>query len=342
MIRGFTIVFLCSLWAMGCTNPLEEPKAPFPQVPAHLPPVPFPADNPITPEKVELGRHLFYEKRLSPDGTVACASCHAQATAFTDAPKQVSSGINGSQGQRNAPTVVNVAYRKEMFWDGRAATMEDQAMAAFLNPIEMAADTVKVKALLKSAEYMEMWRRAFKDTAVTMYRAMQAISSFERTIISGNSRYDRYLNGQFNALSDVEREGMQLFFSNKTMCGACHGGPDLTDDMYHSVGLFHHYFDRGRYEVTKSPYDEGRFKTPTLRNVALTAPYMATGDNEKELLLTLESVVEHYDKGGTTFTNKDKRVKKLNLTTREKAALVAFMKALTDSALITNPRFGPP
>jgi len=342
VLKGYIIAGLILISILGCTNPMEEPKAPFPEIPAHLPPMPFPVDNPITPEKVELGRHLFYEKRLSVNGTIACASCHAQENAFTDSPKQVSSGVNGSQGQRNAPTVVNAGYRKEMFWDGRAGSLEDQAMAAFLNSTEMAADTFEVHKLLASAEYRVMWKRAFPDMIVTMHRAMQAIGSFERTIVSGNSRYDQYLSGQFNALSEQERNGMQLFFSNKAMCGACHGGPDLTDDLFHSVGLFHHYFDRGRYEVTRNPGDEGRFKTPTLRNVALTAPYMATGDNEKQLLLDLESVVEHYDEGGTPFSNKDKRVKKLNLTKEEKASLVAFMKTLTDSSLILNPKFGPP
>ena len=159
---------------------------------------------------------------------------------------------------------------------------------------------------------------------------------------SANSRYDQFVRGDTTALSAQERHGLQLFFSDKTMCSACHGGPDLTNDDFHSVGLFHHYFDRGRYDVTGNPLDEGTFKTPTLRNIALTPPYMAGGDSEDGLMETLEDVVKHYNEGGTTFHNKDERVRELHLTDEESAALVAFMKALTDSSVLTDPRFSRP
>lgn len=327
----------------GCANdPLEPLPEQFPVVPAHLPAMPFPADNPITPAKVDLGRHLYYDVRLSSEGTIACASCHRPEMAFSDAPNQVSEGVNGSRGQRNAPMIVNAGFRKVMFWDGRAGTLEEQAMGAFLNSTEMDADTLAVANLLRSPEYLSKWTAAFGDTVVNMTRAMQAIATFERTIVSTNSRYDRFARGEMNALTAQERQGLQLFFSSKTMCSSCHGGPDFTDDLFHNVGLFHHYFDRGLYNVTKDPLDEGKFKTPTLRNVALSPPYMATGDSEKGLLTTLEQVVDHYNEGGTSFPNKDPRVKKLGLTDPEKAALVAFMKALTDSSVLTNPNWQKP
>lgn len=328
------IVVIC----VGCAEQQVEPLPDlYPNVPSNLPPVPVPSDNQITPAKAELGKALFYEPRLSSDGTIACASCHRPERSFSDAPNQVSRGVGGALGQRNAPTLINVAYRRSYFWDGRAATLEDQAATAFMHSTEMDADTLAVSSLLRSPTYREKWIAAFGDTLVTMRRAMQAIATFERTIVSANSPYDKYVRGDRAALSQLEREGMDLFFSSRTMCGACHGGPDFTNDQFQNIGLFHHYFDRGRFNVTREPRDEGLFKTPTLRNVALTAPYMATGDSEKGLMSTLEDVVEHYNLGGTPFPNKDQRVRPLNLTDREKSALVAFMRALTDSSVLTNP-----
>lgn len=326
----------------GCQTDQAPTDPPFPIVPSHLAKVPVPADNPLTPAKVELGRQLFYDVRLSGDGTVSCASCHDPSSAFSDAPNQVSRGVNGARGQRNSPSIVNAVYRTSFFWDGRATTLEQQAMMAFLSSVEMDADTIAVTGLLRSDSYRDAWTSAFGDTAVSMKRAMQAIASFERTIVSANSRYDQYVLGQTSALSAQEREGMNLFFSNKTMCGSCHGGQDFTNDQFQNVGLFSHYFDRGRYNVTKDPKDEGLFKTPTLRNVALTPPYMASGDAEKGPMNTLEQVVDHYNEGGLPFPNRDTRVRKLNLTDNEKAALVAFMKALTDSSVLRNPQWMKP
>jgi len=327
---------------VSCAGDVEPIEPLYPDIPSHIARVPVPVDNPLTPAKVELGRQLFYDTRLSGDGTVACASCHSPQHAFTDAPNQVSRGVYGARGQRNSPTIVNAAYRTSFFWDGRASTLEQQAMTAFLGSVEMDADTVAVAAMMRSPDYARAWQAAFGDTAVSMHRVMQAIASFERTIVSANSRYDQYVLGNTSALTLQEREGMNLFFSNKTMCGSCHGGQDFTNDQFQNIGLFSHYFDRGRYNVTKDPRDEGLFKTPTLRNIALTPPYMASGDAEKGPMNTLEQVVDHYNDGGLPFPNRDKRVKKLNLTDAEKAALVAFMKSLTDSSTLRNPEWQKP
>jgi cytochrome c peroxidase len=334
-----TIIVLC----VGCAEQQIQPLPDiYPSVPSNFPPLPVPRDNPITPAKAALGKTLFFERRLSSDGTTACASCHLPSRSFSDAPNQVSRGVGGALGQRNAPTLINVAYRTTLFWDGRASTLEDQAKSAFMHSAEMDADTVAVAALLRSAEYRGQWIAAFGDTAVTMRRTMQAIATFERTIVSANSRYDKFVRGDRSALTHIEREGMDLFFSSRSMCSSCHNGPDFTNDQFQNIGLFHHYFDRGRFNVTREPRDEGLFKTPTLRNVALTAPYMATGDSQAGLMSTLEDVVEHYNEGGTAFPNKDKRVAPLNLTDREKLALVAFMRALTDSSVLTNPAWIQP
>lgn len=325
----------------GCVSEPVVPNTTTDFATAHLPSVPVPVDNPQNPSKIALGRHLFYDKNLSRDGAIACASCHRQEVAFCDGPKTVSSGVGDERGQRNTPMIVNAAYRKSQFWDGRASSLEEQAMGAFLGSVEMRADTFAVAKYLR-VQYPTEWLLAFGDTTVNMKRAMQAIASFERALISANSRYDKYVRGELTALNEQEQHGMRLFFSDRTMCASCHSGPDLTDDEYHNIGLFHHYFDRGRYRVTLDIDDEGLFRTPTLRNIELTAPYMATGDSEDGVMLTLKQVVKHYNNGGTNFPNKDKRVHKLFLSEAEEDALVAFMKTLTDSSVITNPKFGPP
>jgi cytochrome c peroxidase len=238
--------------------------------------------------------------------------------------------------------IVNAAYQPHFFWDGRATTLEEQALDAFLSKTEMAADTVSVAALLRSPDYRTSWMAAFGDTTVTMAMAMRAIAAFERTLVSANSPYDRYVRGEEQAMTAAQKRGMALFFSNQTMCSNCHGGPNFTDHSFRNIGLFRHYFDRGRYSVTKNPDDEALFKTPTLRNVALTPPYMAGGDSDDGELWTLEAVVEHYDKGGFSFHTQDNRVRKLFLSDAQKADLVAFMHALTDRTVLTNPAFAKP
>ncbi len=175
-----------------------------------------------------------------------------------------------------------------------------------------------------------------------MHRVMQAIATWERTLVAGNSRYDRYATGDHNALNEQEKQGMELFFSNRTSCSECHSGPDFTNDEYMNVGLFSHYFDGGRFEFTRNHADQALFKTPTLRNVALTPPYEAGGDNESGVVMTLEAVVQHYNSGGRAFSRKDKRVRKLHLSDAEQAALVAFLKTLTDSSVMNNPMFTAP
>lgn len=342
IIRHALLILIMIGLTVGCANETAPASKEPSVIPAHLPPVPFPATNPYSAAKAELGRYLFYDVRLSSEGTIACASCHRQEVAFSDAPNQVSKGVHGSRGQRNSPMIVNAAYNPFQFWDGRASTLEEQAMGAFMNSIEMAADTIAVGSLLRSDAYREMWKRSFQDTTVTMARAMQAIATFVRTLVSANSPYDRYLQGDAHAMTDEQLRGMRLFFSERTKCASCHNGPNLTNNLFQNIGLFSHYFDTGRYRVTGDPKDEALFKTPTLRNVELTPPYMAGGDSEEGELMTLEQVVEHYDKGGKPFGNKDKRVVKLNLSVQEKAELVAFMKALTDRSVCTDPRFAKP
>jgi cytochrome c peroxidase len=305
-------------------------------VPDGFPPIPTPLDNPITSEKIELGRLLFYDARLSRSGDLSCSSCHRQANAFADSVA-VSRGNNNERGLRNAPAIINVAYSGTWFWDGRARTLEEQVAAALTSPIEMASDTVLVSARLSSDDH---YRRLFASvfgSAPSAHNAIKALATFCRVLISGNSRYDRFRRGEVAALSDAEQRGMSLFFSERTGCAHCHSGINFTDNSFHSIGIHTHYYDRGRYYVTGSEGDIGKFKTPTLRNIALSAPYMNDGT-----LATLEDVLEHYNSGGKPFVNKDPRIRPLGLTKQELDDLRAFLHALTDSTFITTKAFAPP
>jgi len=294
------------------------------QVPLGLLPIQFPKDNPYTPEKRELGRLLYYDTRLSADGTVSCASCHAPEHAFTD-NKAVSSGIKAQLGGRSAPTVFNRAYSLAQFWDGRAKSLEDQAGGPMANAIEMGnTHEAVVNALRGIAGYRTMFKKVFGSEEFGIEEVTKAIATYERTVLSGNSPYDRYKAGNKKALTASQVRGMDVYF-NKAKCDQCHEGINLTTNAYHNlgVGTDKPNPDEGRFVVTKSPADWGAFKTPTLREIARTAPYMHDGS-----LATLADVVEYYDKGGLANKNLDERMKPLKLSAQEKQDLVEFLKGL--------------
>jgi cytochrome c peroxidase len=295
------------------------------EVPLGLLPVRFPKDNPYSPAKRELGKLLYYDTRLSADGTVACSTCHNPANAFTD-NKPVSDGIRNQKGGRSAPTVFNRAYSLAQFWDGRAASLEAQAAGPMANPIEMGNTHEAVVATLKKIPgYKPLFAKAFGSEEIDLDRVTKAIATYERTVLSGNAPYDRYKAGNKNALTASQIRGLDVYF-NKAKCDQCHEGINFTTNAYHNlgVGTGQPNPDPGRFEVTKNPADWGAFKTPTLREIARTAPYMHDGS-----LKTLEEVVEYYDKGGNPNKNLDERMKPLKLTAQEKKDLVEFLKALS-------------
>jgi cytochrome c peroxidase len=301
----------------------QQNKSPIP-VPLGLLPVQFPKDNPYSPEKAELGKLLYYDTRLSGDNTVSCATCHSPQFAYTDG-KPVSTGIRGQKGGRSAPTVINRAYSLAQFWDGRAATLEAQAIGPIANPIEMDQSHEScVNKLRGIAGYRQLFAKAFGTEEFTIDHVAKAIATFERTVLSGNSPYDRYKAGNKSAMTPSQIRGMDVYF-NKAKCDQCHEGINFTSNAYHNlgVGTDKPNPDEGRFAVTKNPADWGAFKTPTLREIARTAPYMHDGS-----LATLEDVVEFYDKGGIPNKNLDKTMKPLKLTAQEKSDLVAFLKAL--------------
>jgi cytochrome c peroxidase len=285
-----------------------------------------PDGNPITAAKVELGRFLYFDPRLSIDRTIACASCHIPYHGFAD-PARTSSGVGRKVGARNSPTVINRLFSKEQFWDGRAVDLEDQAHGPLINQVEMAMprhDEV-VARCRGVAGYGPLFEKAFGSPEITMPRIAQAIASYERTVVAGNSPFDRYTAGDSGAMSASAIRGMELF-NGKGNCKTCHAGFNFTDEQYHNIGVGMDASkpDLGRYEVSKVEADRGAFKTPTLRNVTENPPYMHDGSE-----LTLEAVVEFYNRGGVKNSWLSKEIKPLSLSAAEVDDLVAFLYALT-------------
>jgi cytochrome c peroxidase len=291
----------------------------------------IPEENPLSADKITLGKFLYFDDRLSKDGTISCASCHRPEHGFADRDK-TSKGVGGGVGARNSPTVINRLFSAEQFWDGRAKDLEDQAHGPLTNPVEMAMGShdevvANVQAV---AGYKPLFAKAFGSEDVTMPRIAQAIASYERTVLAGNSPFDRYRAGDPAAMSEAAVRGMAVF-NGKGNCMTCHAGFNFTDESYHNlgVGMGAAKPDLGRYEQTKQDADRGAFKTPTLRNVTQNPPYMHDGSEA-----TLALVVEFYDRGGAPNQWLSGEVKPLALSATEKADLVAFLQALTGD--VTN------
>jgi cytochrome c peroxidase len=312
--------------------------------PLGLPPVPVPSGNPETEDAVALGRKLFYDKRLSGDESVACATCHNPLLAFTDGQKQ-SRGVGGKIGTRNAPSLINAAYSPVQFWDGRAPNLEEQAAGPIANPIEMnQTHEICVSKLDADPAYKSQFQKAFGPGPVTIGKVKNALASFERTLISGNSAFDRYqFGGDKNALSASAIRGLAIYRDkNKGNCATCHtiGEKDalFTDGKFHNIGVSVNpegeLTDLGRYEVTKIDTDKGAFRTPTLRNIAKSAPYMHDGS-----LKTLKAVVDFYVGGGNSNPYLDREIKEIKLTGQERSDLVEFLESLTGEM---PPDAGPP
>ena len=334
------------------------------RVPPGVLPPEVPADNPPTEAKVALGRKLYFDTRISKDGSVACATCHAPSHAFVDPRgKPTSAGVGGALGTRNAPTVLNAAFLASQFWDGRAPTLEAQAVQPLVNPIEHGfADPAAVVAKLRTlGDYPPLFKAAFGSPEIRMERVGQAIASFERTLLSLDAPIDRFLAGATNAISESAKRGWGLF-NSKARCNSCHGridvAPLFTDDQFHNIGVGVKKLDfaavsrkaaaavgsgasidqlaltnaeaseLGRFLVTREQKDLGAFKTPQLRNVAQTAPYMHDGSEA-----TLADVIAFYDRGGNDNPYLDGGIRPLGLTDQEKADLVALLETFTSSDL---------
>lgn len=321
----------------------------------------IPEDNPLTRAKIELGRQLYFDPRLSRDGTVSCASCHHPDKGYAF-DTQFGVGVKGQEGGRNSPVSYNRILSGPQFWDGRADSLEAQAVGPIANPIEMGFTHDECVERLETIEgYRIQFEKIFPDSGVTIDNVGKAIASFERVVVTGPSPADYYEpvvlvesqfpelvkdleafeeedpdsfdfymeaveNSEKNPMSEAAIRGRKLFFDKRSNCSTCHTGANFSDEQYHNlgVGMDTEKPDLGRFDQTKEDKDRGAFKTPTIRNVALTAPYMHDGSQK-----TLEEVVEWYAKGGHANDHLSDKVKKLDLTDQEKSDLVAYMKALT-------------
>jgi len=291
--------------------------------------VPIPSANLGYLQKINLGRQLYFDTRLSKNNSVSCAFCHNPGTGFADA-RQFSIGAFGTSGGRQAPTVYNTGFLPLQFWDGRAGSLEEQAIGPIHNPIEMAEthETV-VPKIAKIPGYQKQFQLIFGGGA-SLQHVGEAIAAFERTIVSQNSAFDKYVLGDGKAMDEAAVRGVALF-KGKARCVLCHNGPNFTDDQFHNLGVPQVgplKEDLGRFLVSRQPRDKGAFKTPTLRSVAETAPYMHDG-----VFKTLEEVVDFKNAGGGANPNLSPLMKPLTLTGEEKADLVAFLKALTGEPL---------
>jgi cytochrome c peroxidase len=350
---AMSLTIVAALVAASCSRATDKP-APISatpvgsmvaiKAPLGLPPLPVPAENPPTLETIELGRKLFYETRLSRDNTVSCATCHNPGLGFTDGRK-LSAGVSGRLGTRNAPTVLNSAYLPIQFWDGRAASLEEQAIGPMGNSVEMdQPHELYLPKLNADPTYRARFEKCFGPGGITTPRIERALASFERTLLSGNSPFDRYkYGGERNALTPSAIHGLAVFTDPaKGNCSVCHTIGEkyalFTDGKFHNLGVGMNsegvLTDLGRYEQTKREADKGAFRTPTLRNIARTGPYMHDGSEK-----TLQQVVDFYIGGGNSNPQLDKEIKPLTLTKQDQADLIAFLQSLTGEA---PEKVGPP
>jgi cytochrome c peroxidase len=343
MKRFFPRIGLLLLVLAACQK--EDPAPALPQdtdvytlsIPTGFPMPDIPADNALTKSRVALGRRLFYDPALSADSTRSCASCHAPHLAFSDSTA-VSLGIENRAGTRNAPTLANVAYQQKLLREGGVPTLEMQILVPFQERHEFDFNILlAAERLNRMPEYVQMAETAYgrKPDAFVITRS---IAAFERTLLSGDAPFDQwFFQGKNEAISASAKRGYDLFQSEKLNCGTCHTGFLLTNQSFTNNGLYEVYPDSGRFRLTGLESDRAVFKVPTLRNIALTAPYMHDGS-----LPTLEAVLDHYQTGGKAHPNKSPLLKPFALTAQERTDLLAFLQSLTDSGFVTNAAHGRP
>lgn len=351
MIKKLFYFYFLFFFCLNCSNEAVDGYAPTPltlEIPQlfsdHIIAPVIPNDNPQTVEGVALGKKLFFDTILSADGTQSCFSCHSPENAFTD-NTATSNGVDGNFGTRNSMPLFNLAwnYNERFTWDGKELSLERQALEPVQNPIELHSnwDDVVDRLQLHSA-YPKLFQQAFNTNTITKALVTKAIAQFERTLISANSKFDKYTLGE-TSLTVQELNGLDLFLrEDKGDCFHCHGSPNnplWTDNAFHNNGLDATFTDLGLGGVTGDPNDNGKFRTPSLRNLAFTAPYMHDGR-----FATIDAVINHYSEGLQNSTTIDPLMKKVDeggvqLTLQEKADLKAFLLTLTDTSFTTNPNF---
>ena len=326
------VLFLGFIVGCQTTDPVEADT--FKQT--HRPvfdEVSYPEDNTYTPERWQLGKLLFYEEMLSVDTSISCASCHKAELAFSD-NRATSPGVKDRPGKRNSPGLTNVAYHPYYTREGGVPSLEMQVLVPLQEHNEFDFNIVDAGERLKNdSTYRRLSQLAY-GRAPDYYVVTRALATFERSFISDQSKLDRSYVDPNTTLTDSERAGMELFYSDRTSCASCHGGFNFTDYSFKNNGLYVEYNDPGRMRLTGETSDQAVFKVPSLRNIELTGPYMHDGSVE-----TLEQVIEHYNTGGKPHPNKSDLIRPLNLTSKEKSDLKAFLLCLTDREFTTNPIF---
>ncbi|MEO1447957.1 MAG: cytochrome c peroxidase [Bacteroidota bacterium] len=296
-------------------------------LPPQFPQPESPPENALTQQRVALGRALFYDPILSRDSTISCASCHLLTEGLAD-HNPVSVGIHGRKGFRNAPTLLNVAYHPYFFVEGGSPSLELQVLGPVENEDEMGFNGAELDQRVRHHPVYGPWAERAYGRQMGIYVVVRALAAFERTLISGDSPWDRYMRGDSAAMSPAAQRGWQLFTSDRLQCRGCHSGLNFSDYSFRSNGLYADSPDAGRHRITLDSADLGTFKVPSLRQVALTWPYMHDGS-----LPTLAVVIDHYDQGGKGHPNQDPRIQPLGLQPQEKADLLAFLQALTDTSV---------
>lgn len=322
---GRVVLFLWLTFSLLSQHPdsAQATSAAFP-LPRGFPAIAWPQDNLYSPARAELGKILFFDGRLSANGMVSCATCHEPEHAFA-ASTPFSKGVTGKPGARHAPTLINRAWGKSQFWDGRASTLESQVIVPMSDPNEMGMTADLVAQKLRAIPgYAPLFADAFGDSSISFDRIAKAIATFERTIVSGNSAYDRYLAGDKSALTKQQKDGLD-FFNKRGECAECHSGPNFTDEKFANIGIGMDKTppDPGREAITRKRGDWGRFKVPTLRDLARRAPYMHDGS-----IQTLGEVLDVYAKGGLPNPHLDTRLTPFYMDAQTKQDLLAFLDSL--------------
>lgn len=329
-------VLLTSFIACQQDPHIVEPKAFEWDLPAGFAEPIVPANNEMSTDRVRLGKMLFFDPILSIDSTMSCSSCHLAEAGFAD-HHPLSLGVEGRVGARNAPTLTNVAYHPYFFREGGSPTLEQQVLGPICNNLEMGFNAALLAQRLKDHPVYEPLAQEAYGREIGLFVLTRAIAAYERTMISGDSPYDRFIRDEDpQALSAAAQRGLTLFESERTNCTQCHGEIDFSLYGFENNGLYDSFLDKGRFAITLNSADIGKFKVPTLRNIALSWPYMHDGS-----LKSLEEVVEHYNEGGNGHLNQSSYVRPLGLDQKEIADLVAFLESLTDEEFINNPAFRP-
>ena len=338
MKSRFTLVFLVLLSFYACKK--EEQSALGSQgyellVPSSLGAIDFPSDNEFTPARWALGKRLFYDSQLSADGMVSCASCHKPEKAFAD-DLAFSPGSEGAAGLRNVPSLANVAYLPYFTREGGVPTLEMHVLVPIQESNEFNSNIVAIaEALSQDPSYVQMSQAAYGQNP-NPFVITRALANFQRSILSGNSAYDRFLMGDESALTESALAGMDLFFGDELKCGQCHNGQDLSTHGFENNGLYAVYPDSGKFRLSHESADIGKFKIPSLRNLGYTAPYMHDGS-----LTSLEEVINHYANGGSNHPNKSDLISGFEISQLEQQQVIDFLLALNDTSFIENPDLQP-